>query len=37
MFVTIDPKTIEAFFKKGHPILRCIKYRRIKRKSKIYE
>jgi len=33
MFIPIDYKTIETYFRKGHPFLRCVKYKYIKRQN----
>ena len=30
----IDYRLIQFYFKKGHPLMRCLKYKRIKRKRK---
>ena len=33
----IDINYIDYLTKKGHPLMRCLKYRRIKRKRKTYK
>lgn len=37
MVNSLDLKYIEFLFKKGHPIVRCFKYKRMKRKRKTYK
>lgn len=34
MYIQIEPQLIEQVFKKGYPVIRCIKYKRIRRKKK---